>query len=75
MPPENPPRFNYAEPVSITTAGELETIFRAYRGNTGYLQNKKTITAERMKKPDPQTRPGGHRMAGVPGCPRARPGR
>lgn len=38
MPPENPPRFNYAEPVSITTAGELETIFRAYRGNTGYLQ-------------------------------------
>jgi len=27
MPPENPPRFNYAEPVSITTAGELETIF------------------------------------------------
>jgi hypothetical protein len=41
MPPENPPRFNYAEPVSTTTAGELETIFRAYRGNAGYLQKLK----------------------------------
>ena len=40
MPPENPPRFNYAEPVSITAAGELETIFRAYRGNAGYLQKQ-----------------------------------
>jgi hypothetical protein len=41
MPLENPPRFNYAEPVSTTTAGELETIFRAYRGNAGYLQKLK----------------------------------
>jgi hypothetical protein len=40
IPPENPPRFNYAEPVSITTAGELETIFRAYRGHAGYLQKQ-----------------------------------
>ena len=76
MPPENPPRFNYAEPVSITTAGELETIFRACRGNTGYLQKQETIAANRMQKPDPQTDPGRAPHGGASGVPvPARPAR
>ena len=74
MPPENPPRFNYAEPVSITTAGELETIFRAYRGNTGYLQKQKnnhSRTNEEARSAN-WARLASH--GGGSGMPRARPG-